>query len=259
MCFISIRGQLIDDSINFMPSLIGITAGEIHNARFEWSPVVYGQSHTYTDAMVHAGGVPVIIPFIEDEAILKKLYQKLDGILFAGGNDINPSLYGEKPLPTTEEFSDKRDAMEAKLMQWAIEDNKPVLCICRGMQLLNVVCGGQLYQHLPDDLPGIDHEASTKNKSGEFLAHPLRVIAETKLDKILSSPEIATNAHHHQGVKRLGKGLKASAHTTDGLIEAVEHVNNKFAVGIQSHPESLERKVVPEWAKLFRAFVESCE
>ncbi len=254
----SIDQYSLDDIITLMAPLIGITAGEIHNKLYEWSPTAHGQNHTYIDAVVRAGGIPVIIPIIQDKHTLKGLFQRLDGILLAGGNDINPRLYDEKPHHSTKDVSELRDATEVQLLELSLENKKPLLCICRGMQLLNVTCGGSLYQHLAEQLPGVDHEASTHHKDSKFLAHDLNIVPDTKLASILAITTIKANAHHHQGIKKLGQGLRPSAHTTDGLIEAVESDNNHFVIGVQSHPESLEGEVVPEWRLLFESFVEAC-
>ncbi len=242
-----------------MSALIGITAGEIYNSHYDWSPVVHGQSHTYVDAIVRSNATPIIIPLIQNQSTLKDLYERLDGILFAGGNDINPKLYGERAHPATEITSDIRDSTELELMRWALQDKKPILCICRGMQLLNVACGGSLHQHLPDVLSVIDHEASTHQKSGKYLAHQLTLIPDSRLAMILGTNNIEANSHHHQGIKVLGEKLIACGHSDDSLIEAIEYKTDTFAIGVQPHPEALEYDVEPRWHKLFEAFIDSCE
>lgn len=237
-----------------MKPLIGITTGEMVNRIEPWAPYSYGQTHYYSDAVIAAGGVPILIPFMPDEA-LRQVYERLDGVLFAGGNDIDPRLYGEEPRPYTVDVSEGRDRQEATLLDWVIADNKPLLAICRGMQLLNVHLGGALYQDLTHEMPGADnHVLSTHRQDGTFIAHHLRVAPDSKMAQIISADRIDANSHHHQGIKTLAHGLRAVAWSEDGLIEAIEHSNLGFGVGVQCHPESLS--VTDEkWAAAFRAFV----
>jgi putative glutamine amidotransferase len=240
-----------------MKPLIGITTGEIRNMIEPWSPITYGQSHTYSDAIIRAGGLPVLLPITNDAKIIMQTYSRLDGILFAGGNDINPKLYGQKPYTETTDYSPVRDQMEINLMYLALEQSKSILAICRGMQLLNVVCGGSLYQHIKSDLKqASDHEISTRKKTLVDLAHQLKVKPKSKLAAIIHSDTIAANTHHHQAINRLGDNLIASAHSEDNLIEAIEGNGKNYMIGIQCHPESLST-VEPKWDLVFSAFVES--
>jgi putative glutamine amidotransferase len=146
-----------------MTAMIGVTATEIVNTTNPWSPVMYGQSGKYSDAVIMAGGAPFILPLTDNMQILRKMYDNLDGLLLSGGIDINPTLYGQQLYETTKHISDYQDEYEIQLILWALEDKKPILAICRGMQLLNVVCGGSLYQNIPTDLPGSEDH----NKSNE--------------------------------------------------------------------------------------------
>jgi putative glutamine amidotransferase len=183
----------------------------------------------------------------------------LDGVFFAGGNDLNPHLYGQEPHECVTDYSDLRDTTEAKLMKWALEDQKPILAVCRGMQLLNIHYGGTLYQHIPDDLPhAYDHDASNKAKTLVDTSHLLRIEESSQLAKILGAATIGTNEHHHQAINKSGKGIVITAWASDGIIEALELPDHPYAIGIQSHPESLTI-VEPRWAKLFASFVEATQ
>jgi putative glutamine amidotransferase len=241
-----------------MKPLIAITPGEIYNQIEPWSPVTYGQSSTYVEAIVHAGGTPFIIPITADEHVLRQLYEVADGILFAGGNDPDPKLYGEEPYSRTVGVSHVRDTLDLQLMRWALEDKKPFLGICRGMQLLNIIKGGTLYQDIPTDLPeAVDHDSSSKLKSLEDIAHILNIQSGSKLAEILQTTHVGANTHHHQGIKKLGDGLVATAWSEDGVIEAIEPVDrSQFALGVQSHPESLEAKAETVWQRFFNTLVE---
>ncbi len=238
-------------------SLIGITVGEITNVREVWTDPSYGQRRTYIDAIVAAGGTPIMLPLLDNEATLRQLYKLCAGIVLSGGNDVDPAQYGEELEPETKDISPKRDEQERLLIKWALKDNKPVLGICRGMQLLNVALGGSLYQDIARELPAADnHTASVEHKDFAYLAHTLSIKPDSQLAKILGTEKIETNALHHQAIRELSDQLTATAWTHDDIIEAVELPTNRFVVAVQSHPESLT-SVDPRWQKLFTAFVEN--
>lgn len=240
-----------------MKPLIGITTGEIYNLASPWSPEAYGQSYTYSDAIIRAGGAPVLIPITADTDTLKRVYDVVDGILFAGGNDINPKLYGEEASVYTKDVSNKRDDLETKLLEWTMRDKKPMLAICRGAQLWNALLGGSLYQDILTEIPNAsDHDISTKRENLEHLAHTLKVDTTSRLAGIIDSATISANSHHHQALKVLGDGIKASAWAEDGIIEAIEGSGDSYAIGLQCHPESLH-KAEPKWDLVFQSFIKS--
>lgn len=239
-----------------MKPLIGITTGEIINLVEPWASTVYGQKRSYSNAVIAAGGIPVFIPFIP-ESELKNLYARLDGIVFAGGNDLNPELYHEEPHALTVDVSLERDRVETLLMSWALADNKPLFAICRGFQLLNVHLGGSLYQDIPTMLPAAsNHELSTHKEDYTHIAHVLKVATGSRLATIIQADEIDANTHHHQGIKKLADTLEASAWSEDGLIEAIEHPDKLFTIGVQCHPESLYA-IDKKWASVFEEFVKA--
>lgn len=239
-----------------MKPIIGITTGEIINQTEPWASPIYGQKRTYSDAVVAAGGVPIFIPFVPEDA-LQAIYSQLDGILFAGGNDISPKLYGEAQQPQTVDVSLERDRVETTLMKWTLADDKPLFAICRGFQLLNVQLGGSLYQDiLTQRNDSSDHQLSTFKKDYTHIAHQLKLAPESRLATITASQTLAANTHHHQGIKVLGNGLQASAWAEDGIIEAIEHSEKIFTLGVQCHPESLYT-FDKKWAATFRAFVKA--
>jgi len=248
-----------------MKPFIAITAGEFINNGEKWLPVVYGQFHTYTDAVIRAGGVPFMIPLTDDKTVLRQLYEQCGGLLLPGGSDLDPKAYNmpsssnkvnaaTHPLQTR--LSPRRDRQEKQLLEWALEDDKPVLGICRGMQLINVALGGSLHPDINVNLPSADdHEANIHKQDFHYLAHRLRVKTGSRLAKALGTDAIATNTLHHQTVNKLGDGLVASAHAEDGVIEAIELPDSRFVIGLQSHPEALEAGIEPLWRELFKAFV----
>jgi putative glutamine amidotransferase len=201
--------------------------------------------------------LPVLIPITNDAEVIEHTFKKLDAILFAGGNDVNPKLYGQEPYAESSDFSVARDQMELQLMSMAVKKHKPILAICRGMQLLNVFCGGSLYQDIKTDLKlASDHEISTRKKTLVDLAHQLKIEPKSELAAIVDSYTIEANTHHHQAINKLGDNLSISARSEDKVIEAVEGIGDVYVIGIQCHPESLS-SVEPKWDLVFSSFVAS--
>jgi len=197
----------------------------------------------YVDAVEQAGGRAVVIPPTEDG--VEETLAVLDGVVFSGGADVDPSRYGAEPHAETDAPQARRDAGEMALLEAALDRDMPVLAICRGVQLLNVARGGDLVQHLPEEIGNDDH----KQVPGEFAMHPVEVKQGTRLASIVGERSDVTS-HHHQGLGRVGEGLVETAWATDGTLEAVEDPDKRFTVGVQWHPEAGED------AALFEALVE---
>jgi putative glutamine amidotransferase len=214
---------------------------------------------SYVSAVIAAGGAPMLIPSTPDDEVLYSLYRGLDGLLLSGGADIDPKYYNEAVAGTeSDEIIPERDTAELRLAGWALEDNLPVLGICRGHQVLNVALGGSLIQDIPSSLPAseLDHRGSTHTSDRGLLCHAVSIEAGCKLAGIFETTRFMVNSLHHQGVKRLGTGLRGVGVTDDGLVEALESEQHRWVVSIQWHPEELWQKQ-PSAANLFRAFVEA--
>lgn len=197
----------------------------------------------YVDAVERAGGRALLIPPSEDG--VEETLSVLDGVVFSGGADVDPGMYGADAHPETDVPQARRDAGELALLQAALERDLPTLAICRGFQLLNVARGGDLIQHLPEEVGNDVH----KQVPGEFAVHPVEVREGSRLGSIVgATPEVTS--HHHQALGRLGDGLVESAWAADGTLEAVEDPSRRFLVGVQWHPEASED------AALFEALVE---
>lgn len=189
----------------------------------------------YMDAVAKAGGVPVLLHPTENEAALHQLIESCDGFIFSGGQDVEPSCYGEEKLESCEECMPGRDSYELKFLRLVLDCNKPVLGICRGIQVLNVLFGGDLYQDIPSQLGSeVSHRAPV---IGESAMHKVEVFENTPLARLVGESEIVVNSFHHQSVKNTGRGLEIMARSPDGIVEAVCVPGKRFAMAVQWHPE----------------------
>ncbi len=192
----------------------------------------------YVDAVLEAGGVPVLIPVSLPVSQIPTLLERLDGVILSGGGDIHPQFFPGAPHPSIDGVDIERDALELTLARRALEYQKPLLGICRGCQVLNVALGGTLYTHLPDQLGRqVDH--SRPGTERRVLAHSVRVQPNSLLAEILGEETLRVNSLHHQGIARVGNGLRPNAWAEDGLIEGVELPHAPFVIGVQWHPEWL--------------------
>ncbi|MBR4232112.1 MAG: gamma-glutamyl-gamma-aminobutyrate hydrolase family protein [Oscillospiraceae bacterium] len=206
----------------------------------------------YLDGVSEAGGIPVIFPFSADEQELGQLIDMCDGFLFTGGHDISPETYGEEPLEGLIDDCLKRDAMETIVLRYAIDADKPVLSICRGIQFINAALGGSLYQDLPTQRPSdISHR---QKPPYDEPSHEVTLVADSPLCRCLEADRISVNSCHHQAVKKLARGLEPMALSTDGLTEALYMPGKRFLWAVQWHPEFSFRKDENSM-KIFRAFV----
>lgn len=241
-----------------MKPIIGVSSGEIQDKKFPWDAKIYGQTANYTNAIIHAGGIPVIIPITKNPSDFKDLLAKLDGLLLSGGEDINSQLYKEKTHKEAVPSSVFRDSVELYFLEKFLELDKPIFGICRGIQLMNVYFGGTLYQDIPSQFSTkINHRGTTAAKEPSFIAHPISIEPSSKLAEILDTTSAKVNSRHHQAIKKLGNNLEATAWAEDNIIEAIEVKDATFAIGVQAHPEALEGSTAPEWQKMFKAFVEA--
>jgi len=225
----------------------------------DWKSKVHGQRGSYAEAIIKAGGLPVVLPQITDKAILRELYERLDGILLCGGQDVGPELYNVSQTTAHQNIDPPHDEVELQLIDWAMADAKPLLGICRGLQIVNVAFGGSLFGDIPTESPSaIDHQACTTHEDMQHASHDLLLQPDSRLSAILGSTKLRVNSLHHQAINRLGRGLRVVGRAEDGMIEAIElKTGNNFFIGVQHHPETLIA-VDPVWQKLFTAFVESC-
>jgi len=236
--------------------LIGITTRTLPVPPSLLPSVMVQQS--YTNAIIHAGGLPVLIPSDLTENGWSELFKRLDGLLFTGGGDIATELFHGEPHPAVYGIDAPRDATELGLARSAARDGKPFLGICRGLQVANVALGGTLYTHIPDQLPNAlvhDYPGADGIPARTALVHPVRIEEGSRLSTILAEPILNVNSLHHQGIKDVAPGLKAVAYAPDGLVEAVELPEHPFGIAVQWHPEWLTDQVGIQ--RLFKAFVDA--
>ena len=208
----------------------------------------------YPDALRRAGALPLIITYTEKKEDIAELIGRCDGFLFSGGVDVDPAYYGEEALPELGEVEKKRDELEMLALPEILKSDKPILGICRGMQVINIALGGSLYQDLPSQL-GIDgHRQSLARYEA---SHSVRIAADTPLFSLMGEGDIPVNSFHHQAVKELGRGLVPMAFSDEGLIEAAYLPGERYLRMYQWHPECLVVSL-PEELKLFTDFVEAC-
>ncbi len=205
-------------------------------------PPSWVMSQRYIITLTAAGAIPWMIPLV-DEDTLRGIYEELDAVFLPGGADIDARTYGETPHHKSDTTDRERDRVEVALAKWAVAEEKPMLGVCRGLQLINVAAGGTLYQDLADEMPGsIKHDYfpfSGAHHTRDFLAHEVCVADGTRLSKFVGAGSVRVNSMHHQGVKQLGRGLVATAEAPDGLIEALEGEDDGYLVAVQWHPEAL--------------------
>jgi putative glutamine amidotransferase len=182
----------------------------------------------YVQAVAENGGVPVVLPSISDEEILRRYVEQLDGLVLIGGADIPPSAYGRQPHETVKVMPMQRYNFESKLISLWLESGKPLLGVCLGMQLTNVVAGGTLIQDIPS-------QVGTKIRHRRH--HSVRIDPDSSLAEILGVDEAFVYSYHHQAVKDVGKDLRVIAHSDDGVVEALERIDGKFGLFVQWHPE----------------------
>jgi len=210
----------------------------------------------YMQRLEAAGAAPVMIPLLLDEAALRTIYNILDGLLLAGGGDVDPALYGEAPHPKLGHVDPLRDRVELQLLQWAFQDDLPVLAICRGIQVLNVAAGGTLYQDIEAQCPWAMRHNCYRIKPRDYRAHGVEIEPDSRLGELLRALRLAVNSGHHQAVKDLAPGFRISARAEDGIIEGIEWPERSFVIGVQWHPEALADRD-PVMQRLFDGFVEA--
>lgn len=217
-------------------------------SKFPW----YALRQNYCSAVSQAGGLPLPLPHLPDLA--QAYLDRIDGLIVTGGAfDVDPALFGAATRHDTVVLKRDRTRFEMAMINGALERDLPILGICGGQQLLNVVLGGTLIQHIPDEVPGcLAHEQpNPRDQAG----HDVAIVPGTRLADIVGSLRIAVNSAHHQAVKAVAPGCVVNAWAADGVIEGIEHPSRRFCIGVQWHPEFT---ISPADAALYGAFIKAC-
>src|SRR4051812_3874539 len=201
-------------------------------------PPSWVMSHRYVDALTSMGATPWLIPLVDD-VTLRSVYDRLDGIFLPGGADVDPESYNAARDAACDRSDPPRDRVELALVRWAMADDKPVLGVCRGLQIINLAAGGTLVQDLGSSRPDAikhDYFPYRDGHSRDYLAHQVRVVEGTRLHEILGESQMPVNSMHHQAVDHLGDGLAVCAIAPDGIVEGLEGPPDAFLLGVQWHP-----------------------
>jgi gamma-glutamyl-gamma-aminobutyrate hydrolase PuuD len=230
--------------------VIGITAYAQPARWGAWDTMAALVPLDYVNAVERAGGRPLLVP--PSEVGVQETLDALDGIVFSGGSDLDPRSYGADAHPATDDPQERRDRSELALLEAALARDLPMLAVCRGSQLLNVARGGDLVQHLPEEVGSDAH----KEVPGTFSRHGVTVKERTLLAGIIGAGD-EVMSHHHQGFGRVGSGLVETAWAEDGTLEGLEDPSLRFAIGVLWHPEAGEDdalfEALVEEAKAYRA------
>jgi putative glutamine amidotransferase len=212
--------------------IIAITADFEDDGRYSIKPY-FAIRQNYITAIEKLGATVIILPYSLEN--IDNYLNMIDGLVLTGGNfDIHPKLYGDESCHDTVQTKDERTEFEFSLTKQAINKNLPILGICGGMQLINVVEGGSLIQHIPDEVENyLEHEVKPYDQS----AHDVMIEEDSMLYKIVKTTKIGANSSHHQAVKQPGKNIKISGRASDGVVESIEHINHPFCIGVEWHPE----------------------
>jgi putative glutamine amidotransferase len=201
-------------------------------------PPRFSMSRPYITALEATGAIPILIPLALGDTALRNLYERLDGLFVAGGGDVDPANYGQEKHPKTSGIDNLRDDTEITLLRWALADNLPILGVCRGVQTLNVAGGGTLLQDIDEQWTDPIRHQYFPEKPRDYVAHEVEIAPHSHLSGILGSTA-HVNSFHHQAIDQLGAGYRVTARAPDGVIEAIEHPDRDFVVGVQWHPEGL--------------------
>ncbi len=237
--------------------IIGITGRKDNSARLHNSPM-YSVGASYVEAILHVGGVPLILPPVMGAAEAEALVSCVDALLFSGGEDIAPRRYGATPSPHLGGVDERRDTSEWALFRAAMALDLPMLGICRGHQFLNVAMGGDLYQDLATEYENALDHAAFPARSIREPAHEVTIDLESPLAQILGGERFWVNSAHHQAVHHPGRGMQVIAYAPDGVIEATFCPEHPFCLSVQWHPEAMVPND-PVMYRLFQAFVEAAQ
>jgi putative glutamine amidotransferase len=212
---------------------------------------------TYIESVLRAGGVPIVLPINDNPEVLKKMVSSIDALIMTGGEDIDPLKYfNEEPIPGQGEINPERDAFDIALIKLAIERGIPLLGICRGHQLINVACGGTLYQDIPSQLRSSNLVKHRQQAPSWYGTHTVQLNPNSVFAKILGKTTIVTNSFHHQAVKDVAPGFVVTGEAKDGVVETMEMKGNPRVFSVQFHPEVPTSRGLDDFFPIFTYLIE---
>lgn len=208
-------------------------------------------------AIVLAGGTPLLLPNLTDDERIKQYAELLDGLYVTGGYDIDPTLFGEEPHPELGIITPTRDRFETALIQELLKKDKPILAVCRGCQILNIAAGGDMYQDIYSQIDGelLQHSQHAPKGHG---SHYVLVESDSLLHRITGEARLRVNSRHHQANRRIPSGFMVSGTASDGVIEAIESQKHAFVLGLQWHPENMAAAGDEASKKMYQGFIDAC-
>ncbi|MCA9935381.1 MAG: gamma-glutamyl-gamma-aminobutyrate hydrolase family protein [Ardenticatenaceae bacterium] len=235
--------------------LIGCTTYRMQSKN--GSMPLYALRPAYVNAVRAAGGVPILIPLGLTEEELQTIFTQIDGLLLPGGGDVEPAHYqGQNDHETIGGVDTDRDRIEFELARWSVAQEKPVLAVCRGLQVFNVALGGTLWEDVYSQMTDALFHSYVNIKPREYIAHAVEMQAGSRLAQQMGVQMMQVNSLHHQGIRDLAAGVTAVAHAPDGLIEGIEIPDHPYAIGVQWHPEDLA-PTTPAMQALFDGLVQA--
>lgn len=209
----------------------------------------------YSNSVINSGGIPIILPITDNLEVIKEQVKYFDGLILSGGGDPDPNLYGEDCLQELGNITPERDTFELTILDAFLKTKKPILGICRGLQLMNVFYGGTLYQDIKYLNTSIQHR---QRWLADLPTHDVNILEEDNILFEIFGAKTRTNSFHHQMIKDLGSELTAIATANDGVVEAIQNKNHPFFYGVQWHPEMMASRGNLEMKKIFDKFIKSC-
>ncbi|TCT26504.1 putative glutamine amidotransferase [Melghiribacillus thermohalophilus] len=208
-------------------------------------------------AIVLAGGTPLLLPNLTDDERIKQYAELLDGLYVTGGYDIDPTLFGEEPHPELGIITPTRDRFETALIRELLKKDKPILAVCRGCQILNIAAGGDMYQDIYSQIDGelLQHSQHAPKGHG---SHYVLVESDSLLQRITGEARLRVNSRHHQANRRIPSGFMVSGTASDGVIEAIESQEHAFVLGLQWHPENMAAAGDEASKKIYQVFIDAC-
>lgn len=209
-------------------------------------------------AIYEAGGIPVILPYLSENPELEQIADQIDGLYATGGDDIDPTLFGEEPHPNLGTIIPKRDQFEIALVEKMLEKSKPILGVCRGSQILNIAAGGDMYQDIyaQIDKDLLQHSQNAPREHGSHFVH---VLKGSLLHQITGIEKFRVNSIHHQANRNVPASFQISGKASDDVIEAIESKGHPFVLGVQWHPEAMAEAGDQTSLKIYQHFVEACK